>query len=85
MQLTQSQLAVELGVAHETIDGWEKGRIRPSQLALRQICSVLYQLRQSSSTTLRNGSAALFKKYLNQSSSPSGRIGESAKSNPLSD
>lgn len=63
MQLTQTQLAEELGVTYETINRWENGHIQPSPLALKQIRFVIGQLNQSSSAHLRDGSQLLLDKY----------------------
>jgi putative transcriptional regulator len=63
MQLTQVQLATELGVAYETINRWENGHMKPSPLALRQIRAVITNLSFSSSTTTRKESKALLQKY----------------------
>jgi putative transcriptional regulator len=63
MQLTQVQLARELGVAYETINRWENGHMNPSPLALRQIRAVITNLSLSSSTKARQESKALLQKY----------------------
>jgi putative transcriptional regulator len=63
MQLTQVQLATELGVAYETINRWENGHMNPSPLALRQIRAVITNLSFSSSTKIRQESQALLQKY----------------------
>nr|WP_088889368.1 helix-turn-helix transcriptional regulator [Leptolyngbya ohadii] len=63
MQLTQTQLAQELGVTYETVNRWENGHIQPSPLALKQIRSAIDQLNQSSSATLRDSSQLLLDKY----------------------
>lgn len=66
MQLTQMQLAEELGVTYETINRWENGHIQPSPLALKQIHFVIDQLNQSSSDPLREGSQLLLNKYFSR-------------------
>jgi putative transcriptional regulator len=63
MQLTQVQLATELGVAYETINRWENGHMNPSPLALRQIRAVITNLSLSSSTKIRERSETLLQKY----------------------
>lgn len=63
MQLTQVQLAAELGVAYETINRWENGHMQPSALALRQLRSVIDKLNSSSSKSLQDGSKVLLNKY----------------------
>lgn len=63
MQLTQVQLATELGVAYETINRWENGHMKPSALALRQLRAVLERLSQSSSKSLQEGSQTLLNRY----------------------
>jgi putative transcriptional regulator len=63
MQLTQVQLATELGVAYETINRWENGHMNPSPLALRQISAVITNLSLSSSAKIRQESKALLQKY----------------------
>jgi putative transcriptional regulator len=63
MQLTQEQLAAELGVAYETINRWENGHMQPSALALRQLRAVIDRLSASSSQSLQNGSKILLDKY----------------------
>ena len=63
LQLTQVQLAAELGVTYETINRWENGRIQPSPLALKQIRVVLEQMAQSPSSLLRDEGAMLLKTY----------------------
>lgn len=62
-ELTQEQFAAVLGVTCSTLNRWENGHMQPSPLALRQVHSVMDQLAQSSSRTLRNGSEALLDKY----------------------
>ncbi|HEY9878764.1 MAG TPA: helix-turn-helix transcriptional regulator [Leptolyngbyaceae cyanobacterium] len=63
MQLTQVQLATELGVAYETINRWENGHMQPSALALRQLRFVIDRLTHSSSKSLQDGSKLLLNKY----------------------
>jgi putative transcriptional regulator len=63
MQLTQVQLATELGVAYETINRWENGHMNPSPLALRQIRAVINSLSLSASTKTQQESKALLQKY----------------------
>ncbi|MEP1076265.1 helix-turn-helix domain-containing protein [Leptolyngbya sp. PL-A3] len=63
MQLTQVQLAAELGVAYETINRWENGHMQPSALALKQLRTVINQLSTSPSESLKDGSQALLQKY----------------------
>lgn len=63
MQLTQTQFAAELGVAYETINRWENGRMQPSALALRQLRSVIEQLSHSAAPLQQEGSKALLQKY----------------------
>lgn len=66
MQLTQVQLAAELGVAYETINRWENGHMQPSALALKQLRTVIVQLRGSLSPTLQSGSQTLLEKYFTE-------------------
>lgn len=66
MQLTQAQLAAELGVSYETINRWENGHRQPSPLALRQVRSVIDRLSNSSSEGVQNGSKGLLSKYFPQ-------------------
>lgn len=63
MQLTQVQLAAELGVTYETINRWENGHIQPSPLALKQIHFVLERLQQSPLKVLQEGSQVLLNTY----------------------
>ena len=63
MQLTQTEFAAELGVAYETLNRWENGRMQPSSLALKQIHAVVDQLSREASPDLREGSQALVGKY----------------------
>lgn len=63
MQLTQVQLAAELGVAYQTINCWENGYMQPSALGLRQLRSVIDKLNSSSSKSLQDGSKVLLNKY----------------------
>lgn len=66
MQLTQVQLAAELGVAYETINRWENGHMQPSTLALKQLRTVIVQLSNSPSQSLQAGSQALLEKYFTE-------------------
>lgn len=68
MQLTQVQLAAELGVTYETINRWENGHIQPSPLALKQIRIVLEQIAQSSSSLLRDEGCILLNTYFSNDS-----------------
>ncbi|MEP1079150.1 helix-turn-helix domain-containing protein [Leptolyngbya sp. PL-A3] len=63
MQLTQVQLAAELGVTYETINRWENGRIQPSPLALKQIRVVLERIAQSPSSQFRDEGCILLNTY----------------------
>ncbi len=65
-QLTQGQLADELGVAYETISRWENGHIRPSTLALKQIYFFLQELTLSSSEAVRDKSQSLLVQYFSK-------------------
>ncbi len=44
MQLSQEQLAKELGMTFATINRWENGHATPSPLALKQIDTLLNRL-----------------------------------------
>jgi DNA-binding transcriptional regulator YiaG len=44
LRLTQEKFAAKLGVAFPTINRWENDRAKPSQLALKQIESLLRDL-----------------------------------------
>lgn len=39
--LTQEQFAARLGVTYNTVNRWERGRMQPSPLALKQIEQIL--------------------------------------------
>jgi DNA-binding transcriptional regulator YiaG len=39
--LTQEQLAVRVGVSFSTVNRWEKGRSRPSPLALKRLKAII--------------------------------------------
>ena len=41
LNLTQEQFAEKIGVAFCTVNRWEKGRSRPSKLALREISKLI--------------------------------------------
>jgi len=40
-ELTQEQFAAALGVTYNTVNRWERGRMKPSRLALKQIEQLL--------------------------------------------
>ncbi|WP_219898726.1 helix-turn-helix domain-containing protein [Phormidesmis priestleyi] len=40
-ELTQEQFAATLGVTYNTVNRWERGRMKPSRLALKQIEQLL--------------------------------------------
>lgn len=63
LQLTQVQLATELGVTYETINRWENGHMQPSPLAFKQLHFVLDRLQRSPSKVLQEGSQGLLKTY----------------------
>ena len=44
MQLTQEEFASDCGVVFSTVNRWEKGRVRPSPMALRLIQVKLEQI-----------------------------------------
>lgn len=37
LRLTQEQFAQKIGVSFSTVNGWERGKRKPSPLALKQI------------------------------------------------
>jgi DNA-binding transcriptional regulator YiaG len=41
LKLTQTQFADKIGVAFCTVNRWEKGRSRPSKLALKEISKLI--------------------------------------------
>lgn len=43
LQLTQEQLAQQLGVTFATVNGWENGKHRPSPLAARAVLALARQ------------------------------------------
>jgi len=40
-ELTQEQFAAAIGVTYNTVNRWERGRMKPSRLALKQIEQLL--------------------------------------------
>ncbi|HEY9697615.1 MAG TPA: helix-turn-helix transcriptional regulator [Trichocoleus sp.] len=68
MQLTQVQLAAELGVTYETINRWENGHIQPSPLALKQIRVVIERITQSPSSLLQDEGYILLNTYFSNGS-----------------
>ena len=42
--LTQEQFAAKLGVTYNTVNRWERGRMQPSPLALKQLGQVVMEL-----------------------------------------
>lgn len=60
---TQEQMAAVLGVSFSTLNRWEKGRMQPSPLALKQIYALLTQLSHAQIPELQDGSNALMQKY----------------------
>ncbi|MCC5618526.1 helix-turn-helix domain-containing protein [Nostoc sp. CHAB 5836] len=50
--LTQEQFAVALGVTYGTINRWEKGRSKPSPLAMKKIEEILQEIGQKGTDLL---------------------------------
>ncbi len=67
--LTQEQLAATLGVAYCTVNRWENGHIQPSALALKQIRTLLKELKDSPEVTLQQWSQKLLDKYFSETES----------------
>jgi putative transcriptional regulator len=65
---TQAQFADILGVSFSTLNRWENGHMQPSPLAVRQVESVLADLRQSPDLAVQSGNKALLEKYGSQGS-----------------
>ncbi|MBD0345080.1 MAG: helix-turn-helix domain-containing protein [Coleofasciculus sp. Co-bin14] len=63
MALSQEQFAATLGVAYCTVNRWENGHIQPSALALKQIRTVLKELKNSPEITLQERSQKLLDQY----------------------
>jgi putative transcriptional regulator len=61
--LSQEQLAATLGVAYCTVNRWENGHIQPSALALKQIRTLLQELKDSPEVTLQERSQKLLDQY----------------------
>ena len=40
LKLTQAELAYKLGVSHVTVNRWERGKVKPSPLALLRLRSL---------------------------------------------
>lgn len=67
--LSQEQFAATLGVAYCTVNRWENGHIQPSALALKQIRTVLKELKDSPEVTLREWSQTLLEQYFPETES----------------
>jgi putative transcriptional regulator len=67
--LTQEQLAATLGVAYCTVNRWENGHIQPSALALKQIRTLLKELKDSPEVTLQQWSQKLLDEYFSETES----------------
>ncbi|GAB1542987.1 hypothetical protein NUACC21_56610 [Scytonema sp. NUACC21] len=61
--LSQEQFAATLGVAYCTVNRWENGHIQPSALALKQIRTMLKELKDSPEVTLREWSQTVLEQY----------------------
>lgn len=61
--LSQEQFAQKLGVAFSTVNRWENGHMQPSPLALKQIKTMLSELRCSPVVELQEQSQTLLDKY----------------------
>jgi putative transcriptional regulator len=61
--LSQEQLAAKLGVAYCTVNRWENGHIKPSALALKQIKTMLKELKNSPEVTEHKWSQELLEQY----------------------
>jgi putative transcriptional regulator len=61
--LSQEQFAATLGVAYCTVNRWENGHIQPSALALKQIRTLLKELKDSPEVTLQECSQKLLDQY----------------------
>jgi putative transcriptional regulator len=67
--LSQEQLAATLGVAYCTVNRWENGHIQPSALALKQIRTLLKELKDSPEVTLQQWSQKLLDEYFSETES----------------
>lgn len=67
--LSQEQLAAKLGVAYCTVNRWENGHIQPSALALKQIKTMLTELRNSTQANEHNWSRELLEHYFPETES----------------
>lgn len=61
--LSQEQFAARLGVAYCTVNRWENGHIQPSALALKQIKTLLKELKNSPEAILQDRSQKLLDPY----------------------
>ncbi|MBD1936991.1 helix-turn-helix domain-containing protein [Microcoleus sp. FACHB-68] len=61
--LSQEQFAARLGVAYCTVNRWENGHIQPSALALKQIKTLLKELKNSPEAILQDRSQKLLNPY----------------------
>lgn len=61
--LSQEQFAARLGVAYCSVNRWENGHIQPSALALKQIKTLLKELKNSPEAILQDRSQKLLDPY----------------------
>lgn len=67
--LSQEQFAATLGVAYCTVNRWENGHIQPSALALKQIKTMLKELKDSPEVRLQKWSQTLLEQYFPETES----------------
>ncbi|PLZ95524.1 transcriptional regulator [Fischerella thermalis CCMEE 5268] len=67
--LSQEQFAATLGVAYCTVNRWENGHIQPSALALKQIKTMLKELKDSPEIAHQEWSQILLEQYFPETES----------------
>nr|WP_155750559.1 helix-turn-helix domain-containing protein [Scytonema sp. UIC 10036] len=67
--LSQERFAATLGVAYCTVNRWENGHIQPSALALKQIRTMLEELKNSPDVTHQEWSQTMLEQYFPETES----------------